>query len=133
MTDSLLFSWDELFDSSQITNSPIGSTNELRLIENDLGIHSNQYTVYSQPKDTIDSILDPDYLASMIDKVIIQILKSLYLLIALFLIFLEYQIAIQRRRILIIFLNKFLILKKDKKFYFLTLKTRRESLDSYFK
>lgn len=85
MTDSLLFSWDELFDSSQITNSPIGSTNELRLIENDLGIHSNQYTVYSQPKDTIDSILDPDYLASMIDNVIIQILKVYKnLLIALF-------------------------------------------------
>ena len=73
VTDSLLFSWDELMNNSlqASENQPISSKIEFRLVETDLGIHSNQYSVYSQPRDTLDSILDTDHLSDLINQVIL--------------------------------------------------------------
>jgi hypothetical protein len=60
-------------DSSlkSLDNEPISSKIELRLVETDLGIHSNQYSAYSQPRDTLDSILDTDHLSDLINQVIL--------------------------------------------------------------
>lgn len=71
VTDSLLFSWDELTDDS-LKSDPTDAVSkklEFRLIESELGIHSGQYSVYSQPRDTIDTCLHTDFITSMIDKV----------------------------------------------------------------
>ena len=67
-----MFSWDELTDNSLKSdpNDAISKKIEFRLIESELGIHSNQYSVYSQPRETIDSSLDTDYITSLLDKVI---------------------------------------------------------------
>ena len=49
ITDSLLFSWDELDnfeDSSQIL---IDERIDLRIVENELGVSSSQFSMYSQP------------------------------------------------------------------------------------
>ena len=59
-TDSLLFSWEELFEMEKEENSCCHSNkneNELgvkmRIVENDIGIHSNEYSMYSQPRESL--------------------------------------------------------------------------------
>lgn len=55
-TDSLLYSWDELMNMNQIEDgSDFKAKNlELRLIETDIGVQSNAYSMYSQPRDALD-------------------------------------------------------------------------------
>ena len=69
VTDSLLFSWDELSDESlhqADENNPHKSKSlELRLVEHDSGINTNQYGMYSQPTD----FLTPDALSDLMKKV----------------------------------------------------------------
>jgi hypothetical protein len=78
-TDSLLYSWDE-FDQEILTENTNGISDslELRLIEHNYGIISNQYGIYGQPKEAIETILNPekntecvDNLTTLINKVII--------------------------------------------------------------
>jgi hypothetical protein len=70
VTDSLLYSWDELFE----INATRGEANdqlELRIVESDIGVHENQYSIYSQPRDFIDldAALNLNELPSLIEKV----------------------------------------------------------------
>jgi hypothetical protein len=69
VTDSLLFSWDELCDESlhQVDemNPHKSKSLELRLVEHDSGINSNQYGMYSQPTD----FLTPEALSDLMQQV----------------------------------------------------------------
>ena len=66
-----MFSWDELTNSlNSNNNEPISDKCEFRLLESDLGIHSNQYSLYSQPKESIDTILDyTEQLTELVNEV----------------------------------------------------------------
>jgi len=55
-----LFSWEELFEMEKEENSCCHSNkneNELgvkmRIVENDIGIHSDEYSMYSQPRESL--------------------------------------------------------------------------------
>ncbi len=63
VTDSLLYSWEE-FESAELKL-------ELRILEKNYGIFSNQYKVYSQPIESIESLqhIQTEELASLINKV----------------------------------------------------------------
>ena len=48
VTDSLLFSWDELNEDNQKLDA------EMRLVESELGVHVNTYDIYSRPRETMN-------------------------------------------------------------------------------
>lgn len=66
VTDSLLYSWEELTQNEM-------EKLELRVVEEDIGVQSNQYSMYSHPKDALDfnelATNDFDALSSLIEKV----------------------------------------------------------------
>jgi hypothetical protein len=76
-TDSLLYSWDEFEDESFLdsTDQTFSKALELRIVENNYGIFANQYSIYGQPKESLDSFLNSkdlvenDNLPSFINKV----------------------------------------------------------------
>jgi hypothetical protein len=89
-----LFSWDELTNSlNSNNNEPISDKCEFRLLESDLGIHSNQYSLYSQPKESIDTILDyTEQLTELVNEVNLK-KKKFSNKILILISNLEYQIA----------------------------------------
>ncbi len=67
-TDSLLYSWDELLSSKQnyekvsnnddtLDDNSVCSKLELRIIENNFGISTGQYSLYGQPRESIEILL----------------------------------------------------------------------------
>jgi hypothetical protein len=59
-TDSLLYSWEELerFEGNlEDSDSMLASELELRIIENNYGIFTGQYSMYSQPKESLEVFL----------------------------------------------------------------------------
>ena len=77
VTDSLLYSWDELTEGSLIVedlyNSFKSNKLELRLVETDIGVNTHQYSMYSQPIDflhlTSINSNDIESLVTIINKV----------------------------------------------------------------
>ena len=49
VTDSLLFSWEELNESERGDQDL-----EMRLVESELGVHVNTYDIYSRPRETMN-------------------------------------------------------------------------------
>ena len=76
-TDSLLYSWDEFESESfqENTEQTFSKVLELRIVENNYGIFANQYSIYGQPKESLDSfisskdLVENDNLTSFINKV----------------------------------------------------------------
>lgn len=75
-TDSLLYSWEELNNQNLPLNSQdFKSTElELRLVDTNIGIQTNTYSMYSHPKDSLDlnesNLQDLKNLSSLIQQVI---------------------------------------------------------------
>jgi hypothetical protein len=72
-TDSLLFSWEELFEMEKDNSCCHSNKNnththkdendlgvKMRIVENDIGIHSNEYSMYSQPRESLLEYNKPD-------------------------------------------------------------------------
>ena len=77
-TDSLLYSWDELNNDefAKSTDSMSSSKLEFRIVEDNYGISSNQYSIYAQPKESIEAFLsgkqgeiEAEQLSNMIKEV----------------------------------------------------------------
>lgn len=81
-TDSLLYSWDEFEDKAILETSDsegrLSNQLDLRIIESNYGISANQYSMYSQPKESLEAFLrsdnaeglnETDNLAKLIKKV----------------------------------------------------------------
>ncbi len=50
VTDSLLFDWNEFEEIKNVSDQEV----LFRFVEDDLGVHSNQYSMYQLPTDMID-------------------------------------------------------------------------------
>lgn len=63
-TDSLLYSWDEFEDKAILETSDsegrLSNQLDLRIIESNYGISANQYSMYSQPKESLEAFLRSD-------------------------------------------------------------------------
>ena len=77
-TDSLLYSWDELESDENLESADgkLSSKLELRIIEDNYGISTSQYSMYGQPKESLQDFLNSkkedsegDKLSALIDKV----------------------------------------------------------------
>jgi hypothetical protein len=74
-TDTLLYSWDEFDELAGSEDSVFSKQLELRVIESNYGISAHQYSMYSQPKESLEAFLtgkqtesEADNLADMISK-----------------------------------------------------------------
>jgi hypothetical protein len=68
-----LFSWEELFEMEKENSCCHSNKNDththkdendlgvkMRIVENDIGIHSNEYSMYSQPRESLLEYNKPD-------------------------------------------------------------------------
>lgn len=75
-TDTLLYSWEEFDELAVVSgDSKFAEHLDLRIIDSNYGIAAHQYSLYSQPKESLEVLLsgkqsesEADNLAEMISK-----------------------------------------------------------------